>query len=91
MRYVHNRTGQVSDGTIIKETNTLKKLFDVAFDLDKIPTNPAQRARLPQAPEGRTRFLTLNNGSPSLSLAASSRLTKTRSPNSGYSGPPAWP
>ena len=58
MRYVHNRTGQVSDGTIIKETNTLKKLFNVALDLDKIPTNPAQRAKLPQAPEGRTRFLT---------------------------------
>jgi integrase len=57
-RYIHERTGQVSDGTLIKETNTLKKLFNVALDLDKIPANPAQRAKLPQAPEGRTRFLT---------------------------------
>jgi integrase len=58
LRYIHDRTKRVSDGTIIKEVNTLKKLFNVALDLDKIPTNPAQRAPLPQAPEGRTRFLT---------------------------------
>lgn len=58
VKYIHDHTGEVSDGTIIKEVNTLKKLFNVAFDLDKIPSNPAQRAPLPQAPEGRTRFLT---------------------------------
>lgn len=58
VRYIHGRTGKVSDGSIIKEVNTLKKLFNTALDLDKIPTNPAQRAPLPQAPEGRTRFLT---------------------------------
>lgn len=57
IRYIHDRTGKVSDGTIIKEVNTLKKLFNVALDLDKIPANPAQRAPLPQAPEGRTRYL----------------------------------
>jgi integrase len=58
IRYIHDRTGKVSDGSVIKEVNTLKKLFNTALDLDKIPTNPAQRAPLPQAPEGRTRFLT---------------------------------
>jgi hypothetical protein len=58
VKYIHERTSKVSDGTIIKAVNTLKKLFNVAFDLDKIPANPAQRAPLPQAPEGRTRFLT---------------------------------
>jgi integrase len=58
VKYIHDRTGVVSDGSIIKEVNTLKKLLNVAFDSDKIPANPAQRAPLPQAPEGRTRFLT---------------------------------
>jgi site-specific recombinase XerD len=57
VRYIHDRTGQVSDATIIKEMNTLKKLFNVAVDLGKIPSTPARRASLPQAPEGRTRFL----------------------------------
>lgn len=57
VRYIHDRTGKVSDGTIIKEANTLKKLLNDALDLDKIPVNPAQRAQLPQAPEGRTRYL----------------------------------
>ena len=41
VKYIHDRTGEVSDGTIIKEVNTLKKLFNVALDLDKIPANPA--------------------------------------------------
>jgi integrase len=58
MKYIHDRTGQVADATIIKEVNVLKKLFNVALDLDKIPANPAQRAPLPHAPEGRTRYLT---------------------------------
>ncbi len=58
VKYIHDRTGEVSDGTIIKEVNTLKKLFNVALDLDMIPANPATRAPLPEAPEGRTRFLT---------------------------------
>ena len=36
----------------------MKRLFNVAVALDKIPVNPAQRAELPQAPEGRNRWLT---------------------------------
>jgi integrase len=36
----------------------LKRLFNDALDLEMIPTNPAQRAKLPQAPEGRNRWLT---------------------------------
>jgi hypothetical protein len=57
-KYIHDRTGEVSDGKIIKEVNARKKQFNVALDLDKISANPATRAPLPQAPEGRTRFLT---------------------------------
>jgi integrase len=58
IRYIHKRTGEVSDGTVIKEMNVMKRLFNVAVDLDKIPANPAQRAPMPQAPEGRIRWLT---------------------------------
>jgi integrase len=57
-RYIDKRTGDVADGTIIKEVNTLKRLFNVALALEQIPANPAQRAALPQAPEGRNRWLT---------------------------------
>lgn len=58
IRYIHGRTGQVSDGTVIKETNVLKRMLHLAMDLDKIAANPAARAPLPKAPEGRTRHLT---------------------------------
>jgi integrase len=55
--YINKRMGVVSDGTVIKEVNTLKRLFNVAIDKEKIEINPAQRASLPRAPEGRTRWL----------------------------------
>lgn len=58
VKYIHQRTGQVSDASVIKEVNVLKHMLNVAIDLEKIPSNPAQRAPLPQAPEGRTRYLT---------------------------------
>ena len=32
VRYMHKRTGEVSDGTIIKEINVMKRLFNVALD-----------------------------------------------------------
>jgi integrase len=56
--YVESRTGEVAAGTIIKETNVLKHLFGVACDMwEVIPSNPARRVRMPEAPEGRTRHL----------------------------------
>jgi integrase len=56
--YVESRTGKVAAGTIIKETNVLKHLFGVACDIwEIIPSNPARRVRMPEAPEGRTRHL----------------------------------
>jgi len=58
VRYIHQRTGVVSDASIIKEVNTLKRLFSVAVDLEKIPANPALKAPLPKAPEGKTVYLT---------------------------------
>jgi integrase len=58
IRYIHDRTGQISDATVIKEINVLKRMFHLAMDLDKIHSNPAARAPLPKAAEGRTRYLT---------------------------------
>ncbi len=55
--YIHSRMGEVGDGTIIKEVNTLKRLFNIALELEKIATNPAHRAPVPKAPEGRVRYL----------------------------------
>ncbi|MBT9331478.1 tyrosine-type recombinase/integrase [Paracidobacterium acidisoli] len=60
IRYIHSRMGEVGDGTVIKECNTLKRLFNVAIELDKIGANPAHKAPLPKAPEGRVRWLTNN-------------------------------
>lgn len=59
-RYINKRTGVVSDGTIIKEVNVLKRLFNVAVDDELIDSNPAQRIKMPAAPEGRNRYLTLD-------------------------------
>jgi len=55
--YINSRIGGVSDGTIIKEVNVLKRLFNVALDAEKIAANPALRAPVPKAPEGRVRYL----------------------------------
>jgi integrase len=55
--YIESRIGQVADGTIIKEANTLKRLFTIAVDKELIPSNPAHRAPVPEAPEGRVRYL----------------------------------
>jgi integrase len=56
--YIDSRTGAVSDATIIKECNVLKRMLNLAVELEKISANPAHRAPLPQAPEGRCRYLT---------------------------------
>ncbi|HZY60888.1 MAG TPA: tyrosine-type recombinase/integrase [Edaphobacter sp.] len=55
--YINSRMGEVSDGTIIKEVNTLKRLLNVAIEMGKIQVNHAQRAPVPKAPEGRVRYL----------------------------------
>ena len=55
--YINGRMGEVGDGTIIKEVNTLKRLFNIAVEEEKISINPAHRAPVPKAPEGRVRYL----------------------------------
>jgi len=56
--YIESRLGVVSDGTIIKECNTIMRLFSVAIEKEKISINPAHSANVPKAPEGRVRYLT---------------------------------
>jgi integrase len=58
LKFIDARTGQVASATIVKEVNTLKRMFHLAMDYDKIHSNPAARAPLPKAAEGRTRYLT---------------------------------
>lgn len=52
--YITSRTGKVSDGSVIKEANTLKKLFNYALDLERVEASPAIRLKnyMPKAPEG---------------------------------------
>ena len=56
--YINIRMGKVSDGSIIKEVNTLKRMFNIAVEDEKITVNPAHKAPVPKAPEGRVRYLT---------------------------------
>ncbi len=56
--YINKRLGAVSDATIIKEVGTLKRLFRVAIDAEKVEVNPATGSDMPAAPEGRCRWLT---------------------------------
>jgi integrase len=58
VRFIHQREADVTSGTVIKEVNVLKRMLNVAVDREMIGANPAQRAPMPKAPEGRTRFLT---------------------------------
>jgi integrase len=55
--YIHKRTGVISDGTIIKEVNTLKHIFSYALELEKIAASPAAKVKMPKAPDGRNRWL----------------------------------
>lgn len=55
--YIDSRTGAVSDGSIIKEVNVLKRMFNLAVEREKIATNPVKGVKLPKAPEGRVRWL----------------------------------
>ena len=56
--YIDARMGKVRDGSIIKEVNVLKRLFNIAVEKEMIVANPAYHAPVPKAPEGRVRYLT---------------------------------
>jgi integrase len=55
--YRDKRVGAVADGSVIKELNCLKRMFNVACDRELIPASPAQRVAPPAAPAGHVRYL----------------------------------
>jgi integrase len=60
-KYITDRLGKVSTGTVIREVSVLKHLFGLAVDWELIPTNPAYKTggkkdNMKAAP-GRVRYL----------------------------------
>jgi site-specific recombinase XerD len=56
-RYVTERSGKVSPGSVIKELNVLKHLLSLAVEWELISTNPAHAVKSPRVPAGRVRYL----------------------------------
>ena len=54
---VRSETDKVAPGTISKEVTTLKHALRLAVEWELLNSNPAQGAKLPKLPEGRTRYL----------------------------------
>jgi len=54
---IATRSETASPGTIQKEMAVLKHALRLAVDWELIHSNPADRAKLPRLPEGRTRYL----------------------------------
>jgi integrase len=55
--YISNRSDAVAPGTVQKEVSVLKHALRLAVDWELLNSNPAQGAKLPRLPEGRTRYL----------------------------------
>ena len=51
------RAASVSPGTVQKEISVLKHALRMAVEWELIHSNPAEGAKLPRLPEGRTRYL----------------------------------
>jgi hypothetical protein len=55
--FVDERSAALAAGTVQKEIATLKHALRLAVEWQLIHSNPADRAKLPRLPEGRTRYL----------------------------------
>lgn len=55
--YISTRSETVAPGTVQKEVSVLKHALRLAVEWELLNNNPAQGARLPKLPEGRTRYL----------------------------------
>lgn len=55
--YVGKRSQVMAPASVHKEIATLKHVLRLAVDWELIPSNPAERAKLPKLPQGRTRYL----------------------------------
>jgi len=56
-RYITQRSGEVSPGSIVKELNVLKHLLALAVEWELIPANPAHRRQASTGSGGRVRYL----------------------------------
>jgi len=58
--YIENRSGtdEMKPATVAKEISVLKHCLRLAVEWGELNQNPAAGARLPQLPQGRTRYLT---------------------------------
>jgi integrase len=56
-KYVTQRSGEVSPGSIVKELNVLKHMLTLAVEWELIPANPAHGIKPPRVPAGRVRYL----------------------------------
>ena len=55
--YISTRSETVAPGTIQKEVTVLKHALRLGVEWELLNSNPAQGAKLPKLPEGRTRYL----------------------------------
>jgi integrase len=56
--YIEARAETVKPGTVAKEISVLKHCLRLAAEWGELNQNPAAGARLPQLPQGKTRYLT---------------------------------
>lgn len=56
-KYITERTGEVSPGSVTKELNVLKHLLGLAVEWELIPLNAAHGIKAPRVPAGRVRYL----------------------------------
>jgi integrase len=56
--YIEARAETVKPGTVAKEMSVLKHCLRLAVEWGELNQNPAAGARLPQLPQGKTRYLT---------------------------------
>ena len=56
--YIETRALKVKPGTVVKEMSVLKHCLKLAVEWGELNQNPASGARLPQLPQGKTRYLT---------------------------------
>jgi integrase len=56
-RFVTDRRGEVSPGTVARELNILKRFFTLCVEWELIPFSPASGVKSPRVPSGRVRYL----------------------------------
>ena len=56
-RYITQRSGEVSAGSVAREMNILKRFFSLCVEWELLAINPASGVKSPRVPAGRVRYL----------------------------------